>query len=86
MSKDKKDEKPPITGFEGEPGSYVVVDGKRVPNTDAAPVTITPDHPDYAAHKERAEAELKAAQEAAKKAKEKPAPAPTAVVKTEGGK
>lgn len=62
MSEKKPQE---ITGFEGEPGSYLVVDGKRVPNTDADPVTITPDHPEYSARKKAAEASLEASKKPA---------------------
>jgi hypothetical protein len=50
---------PVVTGHEGEAGSYLVVDGKRVPNMDA-PRTLTPDDPGYAEAKARAEAEAKA--------------------------
>ncbi len=50
---------PVVTGYEGEAGSFVVVDGKRVPNAEA-PRTMTPDDPGYAEAKKRAEAEARA--------------------------
>lgn len=65
------EKQPEITGHEGEAGSFVVVDGKRVPNTESV-TTLTPDDPGYAEAKKRLEARSVSA-----------APAPAA---TKGGK
>lgn len=48
--KDKQDQ---VTGHEGEPGSFIVVDGRRQPNPDGAKVTLTPDDQGYHEAKRR---------------------------------
>ena len=78
------EKKQEITGYEGEAGSFIVVDGKRQPNPDAAPVTLTPDDQGYPEAKKLAEAQAKAAHEAAK-AKAQPAASSSAVT-PKGGK
>lgn len=69
------EKKQEITGHEGEPGSFIVVDGKRERNPDAPPPTLTPDDQGYPEAKKRAEAEAKAAQEAAKAKAQSPSTA-----------
>lgn len=49
----EKDQQDKITGHEGEPGSFIVVNGQRQPNPDGARVTLTPDDQGYHEAKRR---------------------------------